>query len=103
MEPPFPRPRRVSVAVKLWRPGRQPKKVPHPKIAKVQVRSDFPGTRAISEAEQGTKKQIYLERQTIAREKLAERGGFEPPVGFSHTRFPGARLKPLSHLSPVER
>ena len=30
---------------------------------------------------------------------MAERGGFEPPVVFSYSRFPGVRLKPLSHLS----
>ena len=32
---------------------------------------------------------------------MAERGGFEPPVVFSYSRFPGVRLKPLSHLSAV--
>ena len=32
-------------------------------------------------------------------EKLAEREGFEPPVGISYARFPGVCLKPLSHLS----
>ena len=32
---------------------------------------------------------------------LAERGGFEPPVVFSYSRFPGVRLKPLSHLSSL--
>ena len=31
--------------------------------------------------------------------KLAEREGFEPSVLFRYTRFPGARFKPLSHLS----
>jgi hypothetical protein len=31
--------------------------------------------------------------------KMAEREGFEPSVGFSHARFPGVCLKPLSHLS----
>jgi hypothetical protein len=30
---------------------------------------------------------------------LAEREGFEPTVVFSYSRFPGVRLKPLSHLS----
>ncbi len=30
---------------------------------------------------------------------LAEREGFEPPVGISYARFPGVCLKPLSHLS----
>ncbi len=30
---------------------------------------------------------------------MAEREGFEPSVGFSHARFPGVCLKPLSHLS----
>lgn len=30
---------------------------------------------------------------------LEERGGFEPPVVFSYSRFPGVCLKPLSHLS----
>ena len=35
--------------------------------------------------------------------KLAEREGFEPPVGFSHARFPGVCLKPLSHLSAESR
>ncbi len=31
--------------------------------------------------------------------KMAEREGFEPTVVFSYSRFPGVRLKPLSHLS----
>lgn len=31
--------------------------------------------------------------------KLAERGGFEPPIGFAYTAFPVLRLKPLGHLS----
>src|SRR5688572_13181995 len=35
--------------------------------------------------------------------ELAERGGFEPPVLFRYSRFPGARLKPLSHLSTEVR
>jgi hypothetical protein len=30
---------------------------------------------------------------------VEERGGFEPPVLFRYSRFPGVRLKPLSHLS----
>ncbi len=30
---------------------------------------------------------------------MEERGGFEPPVVFSYSRFPGVRLRPLSHLS----
>lgn len=30
---------------------------------------------------------------------LAEREGFEPTVLFRYSRFPGVRLKPLSHLS----
>ncbi len=30
---------------------------------------------------------------------MAEREGFEPTVVFSYSRFPGVRLKPLSHLS----
>ena len=30
---------------------------------------------------------------------MAERGGFEPPVPFGHTRFPSVLLKPLGHLS----
>ena len=30
---------------------------------------------------------------------MAERAGFEPTVLFRYSRFPGARLKPLSHLS----
>jgi uncharacterized protein (DUF885 family) len=34
---------------------------------------------------------------------LAERGGFEPPVLFRYSRFPGVRLKPLSHLSKTKR
>ena len=34
------------------------------------------------------------------RLNMAERGGFEPPVGFNtHTRFPSELLKPLGHLS----
>jgi hypothetical protein len=32
---------------------------------------------------------------------MAERGGFEPPVLFRHSRFPGVRVKPLCHLSTV--
>jgi hypothetical protein len=32
-------------------------------------------------------------------ELMAERGGFEPPVLFGHSRFPGVRVKPLCHLS----
>ncbi len=35
----------------------------------------------------------------LREEKLAEREGFEPPVGISYARFPGVCLKPLSHLS----
>ena len=31
--------------------------------------------------------------------RMAEREGFEPPVLFRYTRFPGVRFKPLSHLS----
>ncbi len=31
--------------------------------------------------------------------KLAERGGFEPPIPFGYSRFPGVRVKPLCHLS----
>ncbi|MDB6054243.1 MAG: hypothetical protein JWN25_1766 [Verrucomicrobiales bacterium] len=31
--------------------------------------------------------------------EVEERGGFEPPVLFRYSRFPGVRLKPLSHLS----
>src|SRR2546430_17458017 len=31
--------------------------------------------------------------------RLAEREGFEPSVLFRYSRFPGVRLKPLSHLS----
>jgi hypothetical protein len=30
---------------------------------------------------------------------VAEREGFEPTVLFRYSRFPGVRLKPLSHLS----
>ena len=30
---------------------------------------------------------------------MAERGRFELPVLFRHSRFPGVRFKPLSHLS----
>jgi hypothetical protein len=30
---------------------------------------------------------------------MAEREGFEPTVLFRYSRFPGVRLKPLSHLS----
>ena len=32
---------------------------------------------------------------------MAERGGFEPPVPFEYSRFPGVRVKPLCHLSTV--
>ena len=39
------------------------------------------------------------ERGIRRRTGLAERGGFEPPVLFRYSRFPGVRLKPLSHLS----
>jgi hypothetical protein len=31
--------------------------------------------------------------------EVAEREGFEPTVLFRYSRFPGVRLKPLSHLS----
>ena len=31
--------------------------------------------------------------------ELAERGRFELPVVFTHSRFPGVRIKPLCHLS----
>jgi hypothetical protein len=31
--------------------------------------------------------------------QVAEREGFEPSVLFRYSRFPGVRLKPLSHLS----
>jgi hypothetical protein len=40
---------------------------------------------------------------SIRKRKLAEREGFEPSVGFSHARFPGVCLKPLSHLSNLIR
>ena len=30
---------------------------------------------------------------------VAERGGFEPPVAFDHTRLPIVHLRPLGHLS----
>ena len=30
---------------------------------------------------------------------LAERGGFEPPMAFDHTRLPIVHLRPLGHLS----
>ena len=34
------------------------------------------------------------------KRKLAERGGFEPPVRVApHTRFPSVLLQPLGHLS----
>ncbi len=33
---------------------------------------------------------------------MAERAGFEPTVVFSYSRFPGVRLKPLSHLSAAD-
>ena len=33
------------------------------------------------------------------KRQMAERGGFEPPVLFGHSRFPGVRVKPLCHLS----
>jgi hypothetical protein len=52
---------------------------------------------------------MQLENQFVGRRKcqsrilrernLAEREGFEPPVGISYARFPGVCLKPLSHLS----
>src|SRR5258706_10502043 len=35
----------------------------------------------------------------IRKPELAEREGFEPTVLFRYSRFPGVRLKPLSHLS----
>jgi hypothetical protein len=35
--------------------------------------------------------------------QMAEREGFEPTVVFSYSRFPGVRLKPLSHLSAEGR
>src|SRR5271156_3436923 len=34
--------------------------------------------------------------------KLAERGGFEPPIPLGYSRFPGVRVKPLCHLSRRE-
>ncbi|MDB6040877.1 MAG: hypothetical protein JWM99_4718 [Verrucomicrobiales bacterium] len=34
-------------------------------------------------------------------EEVAEREGFEPTVLFRYSRFPGVRLKPLSHLSDL--
>ena len=37
--------------------------------------------------------------KNLEEDNLAERGGFEPPVGFSHSRFPGVCIKPLCHLS----
>jgi hypothetical protein len=33
--------------------------------------------------------------------EVAEREGFEPTVLFRYSRFPGVRLKPLSHLSDL--
>ena len=30
---------------------------------------------------------------------MAERGGFETPIPFEYSRFPGVRVKPLCHLS----
>ena len=44
-----------------------------------------------------------LDRGGGKESKMAERGGFEPPVVFSYSRFPGVRLKPLSHLSAQQR
>ena len=32
---------------------------------------------------------------------MAERTGFEPAVGVTHTRFPGVPVKPLRHLSAL--
>jgi hypothetical protein len=37
--------------------------------------------------------------QEMQKLKLAERGGFEPPIPFGYSRFPGVRIKPLCHLS----
>ncbi len=37
--------------------------------------------------------------EDFSKRNLAEREGFEPPVGISYARFPGVCLKPLSHLS----
>ena len=37
-----------------------------------------------------------------ARDKVAEREGFEPPVPFSITGFQDQRLQPLGHLSMSE-
>ena len=37
--------------------------------------------------------------EDFSKINLAEREGFEPPVGISYARFPGVCLKPLSHLS----
>jgi len=37
--------------------------------------------------------------QEFTKRQMAERGGFEPPVLFRHSRFPGVRVKPLCHLS----
>jgi hypothetical protein len=41
----------------------------------------------------------FLIRRKSLIIKVEERGGFEPPVLFRYSRFPGVRLKPLSHLS----
>jgi hypothetical protein len=38
-------------------------------------------------------------RNGLRKIEMAERGGFEPPVLFGHSRFPGVRVKPLCHLS----
>ena len=35
--------------------------------------------------------------------KKSERGGFEPPMAFDHTRLPIVHLRPLGHLSNTNR
>src|ERR1039457_3283969 len=35
----------------------------------------------------------------LTKTRVAERGGFEPPIPFGYSRFPGVRIKPLCHLS----
>ena len=42
---------------------------------------------------------IILPLILLPETNMAESGGFEPPIPFEYSRFPGVRVKPLCHLS----
>ena len=50
----------------------------------------------MGEDKQKTRQNLLFWRALL---NLAERGGFEPPIAFDYSRFPGVRVKPLCHLS----